>query len=304
MFERILVPLDGSATSDAVLFTVRRLLLANDGAEVVLLRILEPFAHPRAEQDERPGAGVETSALPLRREAAERHLADLVTRLVGEGVDARSEVRLGDPATEVVRAVEALDASLVAMASHGRSGPARWLLGSVAERVLRSCPCPLLLVNASAAEHSVHGVVFRRILVPLDGSALAARVVPLAGELARRAGAEVVLARFGWHPTSELPAASSIALPETEDELRASLAPAQSTLAALGVPTRTRVGYGAAAGQILDAVAAEEADLVAMTTHGRSGLDRWAFGSVAEKVLRACPVPLLALRVVTPSGER
>jgi nucleotide-binding universal stress UspA family protein len=142
-----------------------------------------------------------------------------------------------------------------------------------------------LLANPRAREH-----VIRRILVPLDGSEMSAAVLPTVHQMARLYGAQVVLlhvieARPGLYPT-----ATST---ETPQEARASLEPYCAGLQ--GVTVQTLVAKGSPSFAILDA-AKDGIDLVAMTTHGRSGPSRWVFGSVAEHVLHHIEAPLLVFR--------
>ena len=145
---------------------------------------------------------------------------------------------------------------------------------------------------------------FDRILVPLDGSEQAARAVPLAEAIARRTGAGTVL----LHVQALLPVAPDpyfVAMPPvpTVAEGETLLAPHRERLEAAGLAVRTRVVTDRPAHAILQVAADERADLIAMTTHGHSGVARWAYGSVAEKVLRHSPCPLLILRTAEAGTE-
>tara|TARA_R110002072_G_scaffold79141_5_gene182908 strand:- start:262 stop:822 length:561 start_codon:yes stop_codon:yes gene_type:complete len=179
--------------------------------------------------------------------------------------------------------------------THGRGGPKRWIMGSVAERVLRHCSAPVLLGNANASPRTSREI--KKILVPLDGSEHAASVLELVARLARSLGAEVVLFRAAWvDPTNNM-----LAYAREADALRAGLKAELEGLAeplrrdGLTVTSRVALDYPAEA--ILKATELSGSDLIAMTTHGRSGLKRWLLGSVAEKVLRASPCPVLLVRV-------
>lgn len=194
----------------------------------------------------------------------------------------------GDAAAGILARIDATHPGLVAMATHGRSGVARFVRGSVAERVLRACPAPLLLANPAGLE--APRWPWRKLLVPLDGSDHAARVLPVVERLASALRAGVTLLRVDPY-LAPLEARSEGYDPE---RAAASLEPVRRRLEAAGVATRVRVTLGVEADQILRA--AEDVDLVALTTHGRSGLSRWLFGSVAEHVLRHCPRPLVVVR--------
>lgn len=138
MFKKILVPLDGSALAEAVMPEVTE-LATSQGAEVVLLRVALAHTPPGADQIEAQVYAVEE---------AERYLAEVESRFAGRGIKAGSAVRYGRAAEEILDHVETCGADLIAMATHGRSGIRRWVLGSVAETVLRAAPVPVLLLRA------------------------------------------------------------------------------------------------------------------------------------------------------------
>jgi len=274
---RILVPTDGSPLSDRILRPLGPLLEAA-AQEVVLMQVI------RAEADD---AAREVEAL-----AARAHLEEVADRLPEARRDAaRYVLSEGDPAEEILARVREVRPDLVAMATHGRTGLTRLVRGSVAERVLRSCPAPLLLANPQALDAVP---AFRRLLVPLDGSAAADRVLPLVARFAGAFGAEVTLLRVRPLPPP-LPTAQDQVEGWSEARVRESLAPRARRLEAAGARVRVAVRTGYPAEEVL--AAADEADLVAMSTHGRAGVARWWFGSLAEQVLRACARPLLVLRV-------
>ena len=284
MLKKILVPLDGSALSDRILGQVHRLLVRED-ARIRLLGVLPP---------RQPG-----SAAP----AAERHLEEHCETLCEEGARASFATTLsGDPATGILDYAAKYRPSLIAMSTHGRTGLRRWRRGSVAERVLRASPFPLLLWNPYLKpSERPRSVRFGRILVPLDGSEQSARILPLVKALARLYGSKVTL----FHATELYPVASDypmVQLPPTPREVARALAPFRRRLAGISVSVRSSLGTPAAT--ILDAAEGEKAELIAMATHGRSGLSRWAYGSVAEQVLRHTSRPLLLLRTAGPHGRR
>jgi len=137
--------------------------------------------------------------------------------------------------------------------------------------------------------------MFRRILVPLDGSTLAEVVLPKVKELAVSLGAEILLLRVaiahvfpGVDPTEE-----EVRVVREAEEYVGAMA---GKLAEKGISVRTAVRYGKAAAEIIEHIAANEVDLVAMSTHGRSGLSRLVMGSVAEEVVRNAEVPVLLWR--------
>ncbi|MBI4591538.1 MAG: universal stress protein [Candidatus Rokubacteria bacterium] len=136
-----------------------------------------------------------------------------------------------------------------------------------------------------------------KILVPLDGSSLAEAVLPKAVELAESSGARLLLLRAAEArviPGADATEAQVKVVTEAEDYL----AQVGDRLAALGVKdVETSVWYGPAAYAIVEAARLHKVDLIAMTTHGRSGLGRFILGSVAESVLRGTTTPILLIRV-------
>jgi nucleotide-binding universal stress UspA family protein len=190
------------------------------------------------------------------------------------------------------------DVSLAVVGTHGRRGFAHLFLGSVAELVVREAPCPVLTVHADAEDHAV-----RRVLVPVDFSGRSDDAVRYARALADLSGARVDLLHavdtgfepdvYGvgmlWHE----------ALPSIVERCRAAMAEtAEALLGERAGDLHVEVASPAAA--VLHAVERLGADLVVMATHGRTGLKRFALGSVAEKVVQHAPCPVL---VVKPFGR-
>jgi nucleotide-binding universal stress UspA family protein len=142
--------------------------------------------------------------------------------------------------------------------------------------------------------------MFPRILVPLDGSALAEGILPEVAELARLHGAEVMLLRVALAHTFPGVDATEAQVHAVE-EAEAHLAEVEHRLAVQGIRVSRAVRYGHAPEEILDHARTRRADLIAMSTHGRTGILRLMLGSVAEAVLRASPVPVLLLRAKAPA---
>lgn len=280
MTKHILIPLDGSELADGVIPHVER-LLRHEPWDVTLLRVVSP-------SEEVPGQ------VELERAAAALHLQNVRRRLAEHGATVSTALREGDPAAEILTAVEELRPSLVAMSSHGRSGVTRWLRGSVAERVLRNSQAPVLLVTAKMGG-APPDARLRRVLVPLDGTERAAQVLPLVENFARLHEAEVILARIEWEGLNR-PLLAAVLSPEKVVE---TIRPWRERLAQHGVDVRSIATQGDSASQILDLAEREDVDLIAMTSHGRTGLTRLVEGSVSEKVLRHCRRPLL----IVPAHE-
>lgn len=285
MSRRFLIPLDGSKLAERGLEQLER-FFEREEVELVLFHAIDPRAQDLAAVERAAREYLE----PLRGRYEERRIA------------ARIELARGDAAEEIGSAADQLDAALVVMSSHGRTGATRLLRGSVAERVLRSCRRPVLVASAAALDRSEPRSPFERILVPLDGSEASARILPAVEDLARVFGSEVLLLRIEWAFAAMVgPFAPDVAKLRPLDQVAAEIAPVQIRLEAAGVRARVIASYGPEATEILDCAERNRVDLVALSTHGRSGLSRWAFGSVAEHVLRHCACPVLVRRV--PPGQ-
>lgn len=148
MFQRITVPLDGSELAERALPTAKELATLYS-APIHLLRVID---FTRLESFGPYGLGMEyTSVEPIvasEEAAAAAYLADMEVSLTEQGFTVTTELRRGVVVREVIDAMKPDD--LTVMASHGRGGVSRWLLGSVAEEVIRHAPAPVLLVPARA----------------------------------------------------------------------------------------------------------------------------------------------------------
>jgi len=141
MYDRILVPLDGSDLAKAIVPKVQAMATAH-GSEVILLTVL-------------PKTGVLPKTAAKQLEEAQEHLMAAEQELLDSGVDARHTIRHGsDAAAEIVDFANVNDVDLIAMSTHGRSGIGRWVFGSVASRVLEGTNKPILLVRAPGAHVS------------------------------------------------------------------------------------------------------------------------------------------------------
>lgn len=301
MFRKILVPLDGSELAENALEPAISIAENSDGEILLLSAAVHDLALARS----RPGLGVEI----VDELVTQSHVRlEAYLRSVQEAHEKRSAalvpmVEEGDAAGVIVDTAAASEVDLIAMSTHGRSGISRWLMGSVTERVLRNAPCPVLAVHDE--------VLFDHILITLDGSELSESAIEPGLAVARLLGGQVTLLRV-----------------ESLEELESGLAPDLVTTAgaadkgmgedphqltesylrrlagrcggSLGRKVDTALRTGAAAPAILDFIEERHVDLAVMATHGRSGLRRWVYGSVTEKVLRKARCAML---IVRPSEE-
>jgi nucleotide-binding universal stress UspA family protein len=214
-----------------------------------------------------------------------------------------------NPPAVIVDLAAARPGTLIAMATRLRA-PKRWLMGSVAERVLDATTNHLLLVRPGEGDRSSEAHL-KRMLVPLDGSEVAERVLPTVAELASRLNLEVVLVRVVKHvyttpPEAILPVfGANIPNPkqlweEARLEAENYLTDRVEDLRAHGVANVASMalvgGADGAAAEIIDLAEHTPENLVAMSTHGESGLGRWLIGSVTQRVVRHSTGPVLVIR--------
>lgn len=284
MIERIVVPLDGSLTAEAILPQVRRVLYRND-SEVILVRAVVP---PTVENT------IEIAQTELA--VAREYILGQMERLEKAGVRTKYVVRLGSPPGVILDVVEEQKATMIAMATHGTSGVSRFLFGSIAEAVMRKSPVPVLLLRPFWSYDLVPPVrpeqaPIRNLLLPVDGSDLSMAALPSVIEFAELFETRVVLLRV-------------LGEKEEKAEAEKQLAALAKAIEKKGVETLSLIEKGDPLESILNAVRFHGIDLIAMTTHGRTGLSRVVTGSVTEEVLRKATVPLLVTRNVIPVKQR
>jgi nucleotide-binding universal stress UspA family protein len=217
--------------------------------------------------------------------------------------ESRCTVITGKPEEMILQAAGADVRTLIAMATHGRSGVRRWLLGSVTEKVLRATHNPLLLIRARSAADVESDVTLKSVIVPLDGSSLAESALPTVLDFARELALEVILLRAYGLPTGVVYGSEDY-LPHHEELLAGLREEAREYLNGKVAELRSRelerllpmVAEGSGAEEIIKAARDTPNSLVVMCTHGRSGVERWVLGSVTEKVVRHSGTPILVLR--------
>lgn len=289
---RQIIPLDGSPAAEAALMYSE----AIPSEKVALLLCLPP-------REEVAGfAGSEGAEQERRvlREDALRYLENAGSTLQRQGREVEHWLDTGDPAERIVTDTTIDD--LVIMTTHGFGAGRRAVFGSVADRVVRHAAAPVLVVRGG--DHPVVPVPLSRIVVPLDGSELAELALPIAVEIAADLGLPIRLLRALdvdlLQETVRAGTYASAAYAASVPEIRASfeeyLDERAKELISQDLPVTTSVLDGPPAGALLAAV--DAGDLLVMTTHGRSGIRRWMLGSVAEKMVRLAPVPVLIVRDV------
>ena len=308
-FSTVVVPLDGSELAETALpYAVELARLF--GAGVVLVRVLEEM-RPLYDARRREVVWLDP-ANPRLNLLSPELLEPVVGRAEAAGIRAVPIVRLGDPRVEIIREAAEQPAPLIVLASHGRGGVGRVVLGSTTTRVLQMASMPVLVVRARDRADQADRIAFAHVVVPLDGSVLAEQALPVAAELARRSGATLDLVRVAETYRDELPDMPPSVLispsyrsiveqfAELEREAGAYLDEAANRLAGEDVAATTEVLSGDPARLLLSYADRAHPDLIVMTSHGRGGLARWFFGSVADKLLTASRVPLLVVRAREP----
>jgi len=265
MVNKILTALDGSKTSESILPYLESLLAMQD-ADVTLVRAIPSASAPKAQE-------------------ASEYLNRVATTLRSKGAVVDVHVLTGKPAQTLVDMAVRGAYNLIVMCTRGKTGLKRLLLGSVAEEVLRISPVPVLIVQP--LPKSAGKPQFKRIVVPLDGSHRSGSILPHASELAKATGAKILF--------------MTIVEPRAREDLPVevwarNMFKEQKQLHKQGIQTELAIRYGDPALEILSFGDVNNADLIALSTHGRTGLDRVRYGSVAEKVLRQGKLPLLILR--------
>jgi nucleotide-binding universal stress UspA family protein len=230
---------------------------------------------------------------------AELYLNVLAERLKQAGLHVKAVLACGAAGDEILEEVHRRAANLIVMASHGRSGLTRWLYGSVAEDVLRRSGVPVVLAPSGAAGTWSDNRPLR-ILVALDGSEFSEAVLEPISALATDARAELVLVRVvAWPPIVADRHEAPPELLDAEGQLAAASEYLQECgrhLASSRAAPRQRVDLGWPPARLAQLADEENADLIAMATHGRTGLARVVLGSVASGTLHRSRVPVLLIR--------
>lgn len=286
MYERMLVPLDGSELAKVAL-TYAGELGARLGSEIILLSVVES-AETQDYRDRQ-------SYLAEMVQATERHIRSYFKKPETKVIKIGSQVLVGEPAEQIVDFADRKDIGLIVMVSHGQSGVRHWALGSVTDKVVMATKHPVVVIRAKRPRSHVRRKgLLNKVLVPLDGSKESEKVIPYIEELASKLGGEVVLLQVLAPTYYEYTVEGALQVPYTAEDLwrlRVTviryLGMLASRLKDRGITTSSQVEVGAAGEGIIKFADENNVDIVAMSTHGLSGLSYWSIGSVADKVLRA-----------------
>jgi len=310
MYTKMLVPLDASELSEAS-FTYAKEIAARLALDVILL-------HVHGAEEQGPVSPLEDD-IKHKAEIVKRQSEEVREKIGiqpgGKAIQVRGEVAIGSPAKEIIRCAAENNVDLILMATHGRSGVKRLVMGSVADEVLRASNVPVWLVRPGLPTEVVYEQwPGKTILVPLDGSELAETAFPHVEALANQQGTgkvDVILLRICTRPMPP-PAADytyttlpeeymQVELARRKQVARKYLAEIEGQLTGKAFAVRSEVLEGRPAEQIVEYANANPPNLIVMSTHARSGLQRLAHGSVATYVLQKANSPIVIVK--TPRAE-
>ncbi|MBN1644328.1 MAG: universal stress protein [Dehalococcoidales bacterium] len=290
MLKKILIPLDGSALGELALVYMKEMAPAFD-AEVHLVSVCERHD---AEYRRMIQVYVEKIAEQTRNDFEKPGLPVAVKTVVLDG----------EPAGEIIGYAQQKKIDLIIIVSHGHSGIMPWTMGSTANKVVHNTRTPVLLVRASAAGSGKKPArLFGKILLPLDGSKIGEAALSYVNEIAQKLQGEVILLSViesGQH-VHTIGGRDYIRFTEQQVESMRSeaneyLAATSKKLSDKGIKVRSVMKDGNAAKGIIDFAKENDIRLIAMSSHGKSGMREWVFGSISNKVLQTGKVPILLVR--------
>lgn len=291
MYDSILVPVDGSDAATAAIERALSLAVSTD-ATLSLLSVVNQVPVPMGE---------EIPANPTRAaldEQSTKALERAESKAIDAGLDFRTTVERGIPHEEIADHVDENNIDLVAMGTHGRTGLQRYLLGSVTERTLRTSDVPVLTTQKMDEAWSIDD-----ILVPTDGSEAASEAANHAFDVAMDFDATVHVLSVVDTKTLAAAYGAGVGMPEViktiKEDSREDVEAVRDRALAMGLECETAVLEGAPSEAITDHAEDIGADVVAIGTHGRSGLDRLLLGSITERTVRTSPAPVLTIPVET-----
>lgn len=304
MFDKIIVPLDGSTFAASVIPHVVAMVQVT-GAQVTLLRVMVENHTTRT--------AVDPVNWQLQKTEAQAYLDEMSERLT-QWIDGQPETVLleGRAADRIIEYARQSECDLVVLSSHGQSGLSGWNVSSVAQKVIRRVARSTLLVRTfqmmAGPQESEERLHYRRIVVPLDGSPRAEHVLPNATALAEWHGAELHLVHAVARPTmiQRMPlTAEENAL--AEQLFERNQAQAQKYLEQLRSRLQPAPQIHVITGENIPAVLhkfvqQQEADLILLSAHGYSAQQQWPYGSLVTSFIEHGAVSLLVLQDMPPNA--
>jgi nucleotide-binding universal stress UspA family protein len=293
-YQKILVPLDGSDLAEKALpYTKAIAKLKN--SEVILFAVsITPEGY--------------------RRDRLLKSYLDVNAKeLDSQGIQVTTTVAYGEVAEEIIEFADKNKVDLIIISTHGYSGIKRWMLGSITQKVLYGTCAPVLLIKSKSPQ--IAKIDFKKIMIPLDGSPFSETTFPYIEELAKGTETEILLLQV-----SESPVVPSYGLrpinptwekyrddlwSELQKQAGEYLEKIKTNLENKGLQVKTQVAkeeIGEVAQSIMQIAQKEEIDLIVMAAHGRTGVSRWVYGSVANRIVQESAEPILLIRPAIPSG--
>ncbi|MCY4654430.1 MAG: universal stress protein [Dehalococcoidia bacterium] len=304
MFTKALVPLDGTDVSEGIVPFITQLARGLDLGVVLAAAI-----------DIEPALDLPNVAGSAMTNRVQERLEELADRLALEGIAADTSTGSGPASDSILRMAQDSGCDLIAMSTRGRGVVSSGLLGSVTYKIMHESPIPVLAITPERAKRhweSDYGI--REIIVPLDGSELAEAALPYAAAIAARMDMRMTLLRVlpvdhvytegaGYHLVDEW----TSALAEMESEARSYLVAKARRLRVEGIEVEVETVRGRPSTEIAELARRSDHNMIALATHGRTGVSRLLMGSVAEAVVRESGDPVLIVRppaVATPDTVR
>jgi nucleotide-binding universal stress UspA family protein len=289
MYERILVPLDGSELAEQAI-PYAEWLARKFNSEVILI----------------------TACLP--GDSLERALTEYIERRAEKiqslGIKTRSVCIEGEPAASIIDFAGKNAVSLIILSTHGRTGVSHWPLGSITNKVVQRSHIPVFLVRSSQPAKTPADKELRNTLLTLDGSHFSEAIIPYVEKLAKVMDSEVVILRVV--EPAKLPQLAAYAdrekyekefIDKLRKEAKRYLDQKKTALARKGIKVNSALLEGKADEAILQYAEDKSVNLIALTTHGFSGITKWAYGSVASRIIEASSKPTLLVRPPLPASK-
>lgn len=312
MIKRVLISLDGSELAGQVVPHLLRFVVAGE-TEILLMTALPASAFPVFKDYVKSLTLEQVDTLNGGQACYQLEILEQELKEVGFKV--QSQVLSGKPVKSILRLADETRVDLIAMSTHGRTGVGRLLLGSVADEVLSYTHVPIFLVPAKTEVKSDSSP--RIIFLPLDGSPLAETAIPIACQFAKNTNAMIYLIRVvDSHDSGDESETMTISSTSIDDDYAgekpivrqaaAYLKRIQLRLQLAGVTSQCQVVEGEPAEAITRIAGEENADLIVMSTHGRRGVERQFYGSVASEVISHAIWPMLIMcgKISANAGER
>lgn len=274
--------MDGSEIAESVLRRVPA-LFEDPATEITLLAVVDP-----RQQIDLTGP----SLVAEEAKRAQAYLEKTAPKIHG-GENVNRRVERGVPAEVILDVADAIAASHICMATHGRSGVSRMMNGSVTEKVVRAAKQPVIVVpsvdrSGSSPKTDDRSWGFSSGIVALDGSRRAMQIIPHVAAWASQFESEMTIVLVVEKGASD----------EVAETAKQHVEGAKKLFEKAGVTVSDVILNGSPARELVQHAASKNHDFIMMTTHGRTGVSRWMLGSVAARVVRSTTVPIVVVRSV------